>query len=168
MNEAMSNLRSITLAAPFVADVPNCGPPLIPNIASITLKYGWSVALECSTCCHQWYVCKLCSSARFGYSTDRSLYDHNYQVHHDHPTKKNRIDNQSDCKDVSINMSDCSRPWDFSDDVVAPSASHATPSVNENVLLQTLALPGPPRIELRGEYNNNYFRTQNSSGLGNT
>ena len=64
-------------------------------------------------------------------------------------------------------MSDCSRPWDFSDDVVAPSSSHAATSVNDNDLSKTLALPEPPRIELRGEYKNNYFRAQNSTRLVN-
>ena len=34
-------------------------------------------------------------------------------------------------------------------------------------LPQALALPGRPIIDLNGEHNNNYFRTQHSSGLGN-
>ena len=174
MDNAKAKLRSITLAAPFaVLQCQSCGPPLLPNIASVALKYPWSVGLECSSCNRQWYVCKFCCSARTTYTTNKSLYDHNNHFHRIPPTKKNRINNQSDRQDYSVEMSVCN---DTCDGLAAPSAcstitGSASPAAcarrkKDPLLSLTLALPGPGVIQLRGEYNNNFFRTQHLTGLG--
>ena len=124
---------------------PTCIPASIVSDYS-KLSFSWGIDVTCRVCGTSQIICKTCTVQHKHLNGKRAAYHHDRNKHQ----KKQKV---WDDNFVTIEDANCSV-----DDDGNISKSTA-------MVLEAYALPGYPKVELVGERNQKYFKTELRTGL---